>query len=96
MTYRRLSLLIVLAFAAGILVRSLEQDRRDSERAEKLAAEVRGCIHYVVVRQDLTMECRALMPRFDSVLPISEKPSRKLVRTTVAQWKKAQTKGNAK
>ncbi len=41
MSYRRLSLLMVLAFLAGVLARSLEQDRRDGEHAEKLAAEVR-------------------------------------------------------
>ncbi len=90
--YRYLSILMVLAFVAGILVRSLEQDRRDRERAEKLAAEVRGCVHYVVVRQDGTMECRAMQPRLDFVLPVPMKPSRKIVHTTIAQWKKAQTK----
>lgn len=66
---------VAVAFAAGVLMRDVAQDRRDQERVDRLAAQVRACPQYVVVSKDGKTECRALMPRFEIFLP--SKPLRR-------------------
>lgn len=63
----------VLSFALGVLVRDTAQDWRDQEQARKLAAAVRSCAHYMVVRADGTVECRPMMPRLDLIWPVPNK-----------------------
>lgn len=52
----------VFSFAGGVLVRDVRQDWLDKARSEAIAAQVRSCPHYVVIRHDGSTDCRALMP----------------------------------
>jgi len=66
----RFAFALVFGFAVGVLFMDTKRDYAEQERQEQLRALVKSCPYYWVVKTDLSMDCRQLMPFMELKAPV--------------------------